>query len=132
MKAGKSYIEMMLTVWGSWVIARGSKSVGFANESPMFRTDVGGGSFGPRMPRGIGNREIFVLDSLVRLLPEEQQVAVVGFYTGSRSLRDAARKFDVRRDTFTERLYRAQRTLDGALYERMREARQAEREAEGS
>lgn len=124
---GKSYIEMMLSVWGMWILARKANAVGYANESAMFRKDIGGGTFGPRMPRGIGNREIFVLDSEIRLLPDEQKLAVAMFYTGSRSLREAARKADIRRDTFTTRLDTAQRTLDRALSERMAEVRRSRR-----
>ena len=123
MKSGKSYIEMMLSVWGAWAVARESNAVGYANESPMFREDVSAGTFGPRMPRGIGNREIFIIEAEVVRLPAVQRLSVVVFYQKGGSVRSVSARMGVRRDALTGWLDKAHRTIQAEINRQMTEAR---------
>lgn len=123
--AGKTYIEGMLSAWGMWSVANDGKARGYATESAMFREDVSGGAYGARIPRGIGNREILLIDAEVALLPDVQRMAVCLFYKRGGSVRSLADRAGVRRDTLEGWLAKAHKTIQTNVSRGMAEARGA-------
>lgn len=120
----KSYIETMLSAWGMWSVANDERARGYAAESAMFREDVASGSFGPRMPRGIGNLEILLIDAEVSRLPDVQRMAVCLFYKRGGSVRSLAERAGVRRDTLEAWLAKAHKTVQDGLSRGTAEARE--------
>lgn len=109
-----TYINVQLSIWGKWAVARNSHGLGYPKISPMFQQVQHGGAYGSREPAGISEYAHETDQAVQRLAPPDQALCVE-FYQVGGTTADIARRLGIARQRLYERLDAVHRAVLGHL-----------------
>jgi len=105
--------EVLLSMWGKWVIRSMSGGLGYGNMCPMFRMlmSPSGDSYGSHVPAGTcDSNDMAAIDEAVRRLKSVYYLAVIEFYVNGGNMNSVAKRMGTKRDA-------VQRYLNNAIYQ---------------
>lgn len=108
------YVNVQLSIWGKWAVARHSKGLGFPAVSPMFQQVKHGGGQGSSEPRGVCEYADETDRAVQRLAAPDQALCVEVYQRGGSVVAIAAR-LGIARQRFYERLDAVHRAVLGHL-----------------
>lgn len=108
------YIDVQLSIWGKWAVARNSAGLGYPSVSPMFQQMIHGGGYRSREPVGVCEY-VGETDKAVERLNQDDKKLAVLFYQRRDSVTDIARELCIARQRVYDRLHRVHQEVMGHL-----------------
>lgn len=108
------YINVQLSIWGKWAVARNTQGLGYPAVSPMFQQVQHGGVYRSREPAGICEY-VQETDQAVQRLSAPDQALCVEFYQRGGSVVSIAQRLGMARQRLYERIDAVHREVMGHL-----------------
>lgn len=108
------YIDMQLSAWGKWALARSTSGLGYPSVSPMFNDMPHGGGYASEVPCGVCEY-VHETDQAVQRLTAPDQALCVEFYQVRGSAVAVARRLGIARRTLYDRIDAVHRAVMGHL-----------------
>lgn len=97
------YVNVQLSIWGKWAVARSTHGLGYPRVSPMFQQMQHGGVYRSREPAGVCEY-VQDTDQAVQRLSAEDRVLCVEFYQRGGTGAAVARRLGLARRTLYNRI----------------------------
>lgn len=112
MRAAVDWVDVLLARWGRWALRRHSGALGYATSSVLAVSGDGDG-YDSAIPRGVADRDLEEVDSIVMTLPIVQVGCLIVVYQlgAGRSDRDNAARAGITRKMLTQYIHDAQRKI---------------------
>lgn len=108
------YINVQLSVWGKWALARSTSGLGYPSVSPMWMQAQHGGVYASEVPCGVCEY-VHETDQAVQRLAAPDQALCVEFYQVGGSAVAVANRLGIARRTLYDRIDAVHRAVMGHL-----------------
>lgn len=110
-----AHIDMLLTRWARWSIRSESKSVGFANCSPMFRDSPSSGVYASSEPFGLNHCDFDDVTRAIEALPLILKACVIEYYQRRAGADETASRLGIKKGVMFKYIHSAHEQIDNHL-----------------
>lgn len=107
-----AHIDVLLTRWARWSIRAESKSVGFANCSPMFRDSPSSGVYASSEPFALSHCDFDDVTHAVESLPLVLKACVIEYYQRNGGADAVAGRLGIKKGVMFKYIHAAHEQID--------------------